>query len=94
MQTTHVDPVVTVTQIEKGDDIIEHPDVVDAMTASQKKLLKDVHHYEGRYGMVLTLHLRVIYYLDIKALNIEEAARMPAERPETPAPMIKTVAMR
>ncbi len=58
MQTTHVDPVVTVTQIEKGDDIIEHPDVVNAITASQKKLLKDAHHYEGRYGMVMTLHLR------------------------------------
>ena len=58
MRTTHVDPMVTVTQIEKGDDIIEHPDVEDAITASQRKLLKDVHHYEARYGIVMTLHLR------------------------------------
>ena len=47
-----------VVELEKGEDITQHPDVVDTITASQKKLLKTIKHYESRYGMLMTLHLR------------------------------------
>ncbi len=58
MKTDFVAPQIAVTQIEKGDDIIEHPDISEAITASQKQLLHDVKRYESRYGMVITLKLR------------------------------------
>lgn len=58
MRTDYVSPAVSVTQVEKGDDIIERPDMDDAMTAAQKQLLHDVKRYEARYGIVITLKLR------------------------------------
>ncbi len=58
MKTEFIEPSVTVTQVEKGDNIIERPDMDDAMTASQKQLLRDVRRYESRYGIVITLKLR------------------------------------
>ena len=58
MRTDYIDARVSVTQIEKGDDLIERPDIDDAMTASQKQLLHDVNRFEARYGIVITLKLR------------------------------------
>lgn len=58
MKTDFIEPCVTVTQVEKGDNLIERPDMDDAMTASQKQLLRDVRRYESRYGIVITLKLR------------------------------------
>ena len=58
MKSDFIEPSVTVTQVEKGDNIIERPDMDDAMTASQKQLLRDVRRYESRYGIVITLKLR------------------------------------
>lgn len=58
MKTDFIAPQVAVTQVEKGENLIERPDIEDAMTTSQKQLLKDVKRYESRYGMVITLKLR------------------------------------
>lgn len=58
MKTDYIDSAVSVTQVEKGGNILNEPDVGATMTSSQKKLLKDVRHYESRYGMLLTLRLR------------------------------------
>ena len=58
MRTDFIEPTVAVTQVEKGDNLIERPDMEDAMTASQKQLLHDVKRYEARYGIVITLKLR------------------------------------
>lgn len=58
MRTDYVAPTVAVTQVEKGDNLIERPDMDDAMTASQKQLLHDIKRYESRYGIVITLKLR------------------------------------
>ena len=58
MRTDFVAPQVAVTQVEKGDDILEHPDLDESMTASQKQLLHDVRRYEARYGILPTLRLR------------------------------------
>lgn len=58
MKTQYITPTTSVTQIEKGADITQQPDVADSVTTSQKKLLKTIKHYESRYGMLMTLHLR------------------------------------
>ena len=58
MKTDYLDPVVSVTQVEKGENVLEQPDIAETLTASQKKLLKDIRHYESRYGMLMTLRLR------------------------------------
>jgi DNA-nicking Smr family endonuclease len=58
MKTDFVAPEVSVTQIEKGDDILERPDMADAMTTAQKQLLRDIKRYEARYGIIITLKLR------------------------------------
>ena len=58
MKTDFLAHDVAVTQVEKGGDITQNPEPADTMTAAQKKLLKDVHHYESRYGMLMTLRLR------------------------------------
>ncbi|MBO4351825.1 MAG: Smr/MutS family protein [Proteobacteria bacterium] len=58
MKTDFIAPQVAVTQVEKGEDLLERPDINEAMTTAQKQLLKDVKRYESRYGMVITLKLR------------------------------------
>ncbi len=58
MRTDYVAPSVAVTQVVKGEDVLEMPDVEEAMTASQKALIRDVHRYEARYGLVISLRLR------------------------------------
>lgn len=58
MRTDYVDPKVAVTQVEKGEDILEHPDLNEGMTKAQKQLLHDVKRHEARYGIVITLKLR------------------------------------
>lgn len=58
MRTDYIEPSVAVTQIEKGDDLIERPDMNEAMTKAQKQLLHDVKRHEARYGIVITLKLR------------------------------------
>lgn len=58
MKTDFVSSAVSVTQVEKGDDLLERPEMSDAMTQAQKQLLKDIKRYEARYGMIITLKLR------------------------------------
>lgn len=58
MRTDFVAPAVAVTQIEKGEDILERPDLNEGMTKAQKQLLHDVKRHEARYGIVITLKLR------------------------------------
>lgn len=58
MKTDFIAPEVAITQVEKGDDIIERPGMSDAMTNAQKQLLRDIKRYEARYGIIITLKLR------------------------------------
>ena len=58
MRTAYVAPTIAVTQIEKGADVVEEPDVVESMTKNQKQLIHNVKRYEARYGMVIALRLR------------------------------------
>lgn len=58
MHTNYVAPTVTVTQADKGDDIVEHPDIQDAITLQQRALLREVKRHEARYGLVVSLKLR------------------------------------
>ena len=58
MKTDYLDATVSVTQVEKGGNVLNEPETVDTITPAQKKLLKDIRHYESRYGMLMTLRLR------------------------------------
>lgn len=58
MKTDFIAPTVAVTQIEKGTDILEEPDIEDSITTTQKQLLRDVKRHEARYGLILSLRLR------------------------------------
>ncbi len=58
MRTTYVAPAVAVTQIEKGCDVVEEPDLAAGMTARQKQLLHSVKRHEVRCGPAIALRLR------------------------------------